>query len=245
MAMQTPDRRVAIVTGGNKGIGFAIARGLGEFGDHVLVGCRNGARGETAAASLRAEGFVVDALPLDVTDDASITAAASLVEARFGRLDVLVNNAGVALDRQAGALPLSRIMRDTFAVNVIGVACMIEAFMPLLARSKAGRIVNLSSGLGSLALNSDPASEYAAFKFPAYNSSKAAVNMLTIVYAARLSDQGIKVNAVDPGYTATDLNAHRGTRTPAQAAAIAIRLASLDDAGPTGGFFDEAGTVAW
>ena len=243
--MQTSDRRIAVVTGGNKGIGFAIARGLAQAGDQVLIGCRDGARGEAAAASLRAEGLVVDALPLDVTDDASIAAAAKLVETRFGRLHVLVNNAGIALDRQTGTLPLSQIMRDTFAVNVIGVACMIEAFAPLLARSKAGRIVNLSSGLGSLALNSDPAGEYAAFKFPAYNSSKAAVNMLTVVYAARLADKGIKVNAVDPGYTATDLNAHRGTRTPAQGAAIAVRLASLDDAGPTGGFFDEAGVVSW
>ena len=243
--MQTSDRRIAVVTGGNKGIGFAIARGLAQAGDQVLIGCRDGARGEAAAASLRAEGLVVDALPLDVTDDASIASAAKLVETRFGRLDVLVNNAGIALDRQTGTLPLSQIMRDTFAVNVIGVACMIEAFAPLLTRSKAGRIVNLSSGLGSLALNSDPAGEYAAFKFPAYNSSKAAVNMLTVVYAARLADKGIKVNAVDPGYTATDLNAHRGTRTPAQGAAIAVRLASLDDAGPTGGFFDEAGVVSW
>jgi len=243
--MQTSDRRIAVVTGGNKGIGFAIARGLAQAGDQVLIGCRDDARGEAAAASLRAEGLVVDALPLDVTDDASIASAAKLVETRFGRLDVLVNNAGIALDRQTGTLPLSQIMRDTFAVNVIGLACMIEAFAPLLARSKAGRIVNLSSGLGSLALNSDPAGEYAAFKFPAYNSSKAAVNMLTVVYAARLADKGIKVNAVDPGYTATDLNAHRGTRTPAQGAAIAVRLASLDDAGPTGGFFDEAGVVSW
>jgi NAD(P)-dependent dehydrogenase (short-subunit alcohol dehydrogenase family) len=243
--MQTSDRRIVVVTGGNKGIGFAIARGLGEAGDHVLIGCRDGTRGEAAAASLRAEGLAVDALLLDVTDDASIAAAASLVEGRFGRLDVLVNNAGIALDRQAGTVPLSLIMRDTFAVNVIGVACMIEAFAPLLARSKAGRIVNLSSGLGSLALNSDPAGEYAAFKFPAYNSSKAAVNMLTVVYAARLADQGTKVNAVDPGYTATDLNANRGTRTPAQGAAIAIRMARIDDAGPTGGFFDEASVVAW
>lgn len=214
IALQTSDRRIAVVTGGNKGIGFAIARGLGQAGDHVLIGCRDGARGEAAGASLRAEGLLVDAMPLDVTDDGSIAAAANLVDTRFGRLDVLVKNAGLALDRQAGTLPLSLIMRDTFAVNVIGVACMIEAFAPLLAYSKAGRIVNLSSGLGSLALNSDPASKYAAFKFPAYNSSKAAVNMLTVVYATRLADQGIKVNAVDPGYTATDLNGHRGTRTP-------------------------------
>src|SRR5579863_8494464 len=114
--MQTLDRRIAVVTGGNKGIGFAIARGLPQAGDQVLIGCRDGARGEAAAASLRAEGLVVDALPLDVTDDASIAAAAKLVETRFGRLDVLVNNAGIALDRQTGTLPLSQIMRDTFAV---------------------------------------------------------------------------------------------------------------------------------
>lgn len=136
-------------------------------------------------------------------------------------------------------------MKDTFEVNVFGVACLIEAMTPLLALSNSPRIVNMASGLGSLALNSDPGYEFAKVKLSAYNTSKAAVCMLTVVYAARLADRGIKVNAADPGFCSTDLNGHTGRRTPAAGAAIAIKLATLDDDGPSGGFFDETGLVPW
>ncbi len=236
---------ISLVSGANKGIGLEIARGLAKAGHHVLIGCRDGATGERAAATLRAEGGYADPLPLDVTDDASIAAAAKAVGDRFGHLDVLVNNAGTALDGRSPTASLRSVFHDTFEVNVFGLACLTEAMAPLLAKSAHPRVVNVSSGLGSLTLAVDPASPYAAVKPPAYNSSKAAVNMLTVIYAARLRDQKIKVNAADPGYCATDLNGHSGPRTPAQGAIAAVRLATLDDDGPTGGYFDEDGTVPW
>ncbi len=237
--------RVALVSGANKGLGFEIARGLALANYHVLVGCRDMQNGERACAALRAERGRADALSLDVAYDTSISVAAGMIKERFDYLDVLVNNAGVALDRQIGASSLRAAMRDTFEINVFGLACLTEAMTPLLARSLRPRIVNMASGLGSLALNSDPNYEFAKVKLAAYNTSKAAVNMLTVVYAARLRDQGIKVNAADPGFCATDLNGHSGHRTALQGAAIAVKLATLDDAGPTGGFFDEAGPLPW
>ena len=240
-----PEKIVALVSGANKGIGLEIARGLARAGHLVLIGCRDAAAGEAAAATIRADGGCADPLPLDVADDASIAAAAATIQDRFGHLDVLVNNAGVALDRQATYAPLRATFRSTFEVNVFGLACLTEAMAPLLARSAHPRVVNVSSGLGSLTLNSDPTGPFAAVKPPAYNSSKAAVNMLTVVYAATLADRHIKVNAADPGYCATDLNNHSGPRTPAQGAAIATRLATLPDDGPTGGYFNDAGPVPW
>ena len=158
---------------------------------------------------------------------------------------MLVNNAGTALDGRVPDVPLRSVFRDTFEVNVFGLAALTEAMVPLLSKSPRPRIVNVSSGLGSLTLGSDPASPYAAVKPPAYNSSKAAVNMLTVVYAAQLRGKGVKVNAADPGYCATDLNGHSGPRTAAQGAIAAVRLATLDDDGPTGGYFDEAGPLPW
>jgi NAD(P)-dependent dehydrogenase (short-subunit alcohol dehydrogenase family) len=245
MPQPATPRKIALVTGGNKGIGFAIAHGLAALDMHVLIGCRSVERGEAAADRLREGGGQVDVLEVDVTDDASIAAAQMAVDVQFGRLDVLVNNAGVSLDAQIGARSLRSVMAATFDVNVFSVAAMIEAFAPLLARSDAPRIVNLSSGLGSLTQNSDPTYAFAGAKPTAYNASKAAVNMLTVLYAAKLGDRGIKINAADPGFTATDLNDHRGTRTPEQGAIAAIRLATLDAGGPTGGFFDESGVVPW
>ena len=236
---------ISLISGANKGIGLEIARGLARAGHHVLIGCRDTAAGEAAAAKIRADGGHADPLPLDVTDDASIAAAAATIGDRFGHLDVLVNNAGTALDGRTPAAPLRSVFRDTFEVNVFGLACLTEAMAPLLGKSGHGRVVNVSSGLGSLALAVDPASPYAAIKPPAYNSSKAAVNMLTVIYAARLGAQGVKVNAVDPGYCATDLNGHSGPRTPAQGAIAAIRMATLPDDGPTGGYVDEDGPVPW
>ena len=233
---------LALVSGANKGIGLEVARGLVAAGHHVLVGCRDRDAGERAAADL---GGGAEAFPLDVTDDGSIAAAAAAIAGRFGHLDVLVNNAGTALDGRTPGRPLRAVFRDTFDVNVFGLACLTEAMAPLLAKSARGRVVNVSSGLGSLTLAVDPASPYAAIKPPAYNSSKAAVNMLTVCYAARLAPHGVKVNAADPGYCATDLNGHSGPRTPAQGAIAAVRLATLPDDGPTAGYFDEDGPVPW
>ncbi len=239
------DKKIALITGANKGIGKEIARQLGASGMTVLIGARDAARGKEAADELKIGG--ADACPIlvDVTDQAGIDAAAAQVEQDYGRLDVLVNNAGIALDAGPASTLELDTLRRTYETNVFGVFSVTKAFLPLLQKSEAGRIVNMSSGLGSLTQNSDPNSEYAAVKPLAYNSSKAALNMMTVIFAAELKDTAIKVNAADPGYTATDLNQHRGPRTVAQGATIAVRLATLPEDGPTGGYFDENGVVPW
>ncbi len=237
--------KVALITGANKGIGLEIARQLGKQGITVLVGARDPERAAEAVAKLTDDGSDAHAVALDVTDADSVAAAAQDVEARFGRLDVLVNNAGIALDDGPPSRVSLDIVRRTYEVNVFGVIGVTQAFLPLLRKSDAGRIVNMSSGLGSLTQNSDPNWGFAAVKPSAYNSSKAALNMVTVLLAAELKDAGIKVNAADPGFTATDLNQHRGTRTVEQGATEAVRLATLPADGPTGGYFDEDGPVAW
>jgi NAD(P)-dependent dehydrogenase (short-subunit alcohol dehydrogenase family) len=240
-----PDRRVAVVTGANKGIGFEIARQLAREGITVYLGARDEARGRAAAEKLRAEGLDARPLRLDVTDDRSVAAAASALEKDAGRLDVLVNNAGVALDDAPPSRLSGEVLRRTYETNVFGVVRVTQAFLPLLRRSDAGRIVNLSSGLGSLALNSDPRWEFARVKFLAYNSSKSAVNAITVQFAHELRDTPIKVNAADPGYVATDMNANRGVRSVEQGAATPVRLATLPADGPTGGYFNDDGPVPW
>jgi len=244
--------KVALVTGANKGIGEEIARQLGEQGMTVLLAARDAARGEETAAELRQQGIDAHAIRLDVTDPVGMDEAARDVERQFGKLDVLVNNAGIALDRgrPASAIDVDTLRR-TYETNVFGVVAVTQAFLPLLRKSDAGRIVNLSSALGSLTQNSetlftsDPGWEFAGVKALAYNSSKAALNMITVIFAAELRDTPIKVNAADPDFTSTDLNQHRGTRTVAQGARAAVRLATLPADGPTGGYFDEDGAVPW
>ena len=240
------DEKIALITGANKGIGKEIARQLGAQGYHVLIGARDEGRGAEAAADLTKDGIQAHAVALDVTDQASIDGAVSQIESDYGRLDVLVNNAGIALDSGGPASDTEvETLRRTYETNVFGVFAVTKALLPLLKKSGAGRIVNLSSGLGSLAQNSDPNWGFAAAKPVAYNSSKAALNMLTVIFAAELKDTPIKVNAADPGFTATDLNQHRGTRTVQQGATAAVRLATLPEDGPTGGYFDEDGPVPW
>ena len=241
------DKKVALITGANKGIGKEIARQLGALGMTVLIGARDPQRGEEAAAELRASGADAQALILDVTDPATIDAAAAKIESDYGRLDVLVNNAGISADGgPSSALTLTLAnLRRTYETNVFGVFSVTQAFVPLLKKSPAGRIVNLSSGLGSLTQNSDPGWEHAPVKPLAYNSSKAALNMMTVIFADALQDTPIKVNAADPGYTATDLNRHSGPRTVEQGATEPVRLATLPEDGPTGGYFDENGVVPW
>jgi NAD(P)-dependent dehydrogenase (short-subunit alcohol dehydrogenase family) len=239
------DKKAALITGANKGIGKDIARQLGALGMTVLVGARDAGRGEEAAAELRAGGADAHAVTLDVTDPATINAAAAKIESDYGRLDVLVNNAGIALDRGPSSASEIEDLRRTYETNVFGVFSVTKAFVPLLQKSEGGRIVNVSSGLGSLTGNSDPNWEFAGVKPLAYNSSKAALNMMTIIFAAELKDTPIKVNAADPGYCATDLNGHSGPRTVAQGATVAVYLATLPADGPTGGFFDENGAVPW
>jgi NAD(P)-dependent dehydrogenase (short-subunit alcohol dehydrogenase family) len=240
-----PDRCVAVVTGANKGIGLEIARQLARQGITVYLGARDEARGRAAAEKLRAEGLDARPLRLDVTDDRSVAAAASALEKDAGRLDVLVNNAGVALDDAPPSRLSGEVLRRTYETNVFGVVRVTQAFLPLLRRSDAGRIVNLSSGLGSLALNSDPGWAFAPVKYLAYNSSKTALNAITVQFAHELRETPIKVNAADPGYVATDMNRHQGVRSVEQGAATPVRLATLPADGPTGGYFNDDGPVPW
>ena len=238
--------RVALVTGANKGIGFEVARGLGKAGMTVLLGARDQGRGEEAAAKLREEGFDVREIALDLGDEATIRNAAERIETEFGRLDVLVNNAGITApgDGMPGQADLTAVRR-TFETNFFATLALTQTMLPLVRRSEAGRIVNVSSGLGSLTFNTDASSPYAEVKPVGYNASKAALNMATAGLAYELRDTGIKVNSADPGYTATDLNGNSGPQTVEEGAEAILRLAQLPAKGPTGGFFDRHGTVPW
>ena len=239
--------KVALITGANKGIGYEIARQLGSRGATVLIGARDIKRGEEAANKLRLNEIDARSVQLDVTDQKTIDSAGKQIESEFQKLDILVNNAGIISD--SDRLPPSQVdietLRHTYETNVFGVFAVTKAMLPLLKKSKAGRIVNLSSGLASLTLNSDPNYEFANSKLLAYNSSKTAVNAITVVLAAELKDTPIKINAADPGFTATDINQYQGYRTVEQGAIAAVRLATLPDDGSSGGFFDENGVVPW
>ncbi|MGQ4271999.1 SDR family oxidoreductase [Nocardiopsis changdeensis] len=236
------DTKTALVTGANKGIGLAIARGLGQVGFRVAVGARDDGRREAAVERLRSEGVDAFGVALDVTSDEGVAAAAEAVEEEAGRLDVLVNNAGIAGRSDGGGqdpttLDLD-VVRTVLETNVFGVVRVTNAMLPLLRRSDAPRIVNMSSNMGSLTLRTGPV-------LAAYAPSKTMLNAVTVQYARRFADTGIIVNAACPGYVATDFTGFNGSRTPEQGAAIAIRLATLPDDGPRGGFFDEAGAVPW
>ncbi|MFG3621208.1 SDR family oxidoreductase [Nocardia sp. NPDC047654] len=239
------EQTIALVTGANKGIGYEIAAGLGALGWRVGVGARDEQRREAAVAKLRAGGADAFGVPLDVTDDASVAAAAELLADRFGRLDVLVNNAAIT-----GGMPQTpsavdpATVRAAVETNVIGVIRVTNAALPLLRRSASPRIVNMSSTVGSLTLQTTPGADTGPIS-AAYSASKTFLNAVTVQYVKELRDTNILINAACPGFTATDLNGFRGVRTPAQGAAIAVRLATLPDDGPTGGFFDDAGVVPW
>ncbi|MGY1898787.1 SDR family oxidoreductase [Nocardia gipuzkoensis] len=239
------EQTIALVTGANKGIGYQIAAGLGALGWSVGVGARDEQRREAAVQKLRAAGADAFGVPLDVTDDASVAAAAELIEDRIGRLDVLVNNAAIT-----GGMPQTPTAVDPATVraavetNVIGVIRVTNAVLPLLRRSASPRIVNMSSTVGSLARQTTPGTDTGPIS-AAYTASKTFLNAVTVQYVKELRDTNILINAACPGFTTTDLNGFRGVRTPEQGAAIAIKLATLPDGGPTGGFFDDAGVVPW
>ncbi|NYH53057.1 NAD(P)-dependent dehydrogenase (short-subunit alcohol dehydrogenase family) [Nocardiopsis arvandica] len=232
---KTQNDRIALVTGANKGIGFQTARLLGLEGMTVLVGSRDAERGAEAEKALREEGADARALALDVTDAESVRAAAARVEADFGRLDVLVNNAGVAMGWGGiGDTDPNTFLR-TLEVNVVGTVTVTDAFLDLLRRSESARVVNVSSEIGSIGTMTDPASPFFAMEGNAgYPASKAAVNMVTALYAKALAPAGAKVNAANPGYCETDLNHNTGHRTPEQGARVSLHLATLPDDGPSG-----------
>ncbi len=237
--------KVALVTGANKGIGLEIARQLGKHGFTVYVGARNPALGEAAAAKLRSENLDARSLLLDLNQPPTSQAAARTIQSDFQHLDVLVNNAAIVdpADGPPGAVD-PNVVRRVMETNFFGTLAVTQALLPLLRAAPAARIVNVSSGLGSLTLNADPAGLFAAFQFVGYNTSKAALNMLTIQLAYELRDTNIKVNAVSPGAVATDMNP-QGTLTTEEGASEPVRLALLPADGPSGGFFHSAGSYPW
>ncbi|TDQ54849.1 SDR family NAD(P)-dependent oxidoreductase [Actinorugispora endophytica] len=230
--------KTIFITGANKGLGFETARRLTGLGHTVLLGARDVGRGRRAAAELG-----VRFVRIDVTDDASVAAAAADVAAEEGRIDVLVNNAGIT----GGAVPAEELTGAEAALvldtNVVSVVRVTTAFLPLLRASDAPTVVNVSSGLGSVALTHDPERVESKVIAPVYAASKAAVTMLTTQYAKALGD--VRFNAVDPGYTATDLNGHSGTQTVTEGTDAIVTLATEDPGAGTGRFIDRYGTLAW
>ncbi|MFC9294408.1 SDR family oxidoreductase [Streptomyces sp. NPDC057011] len=248
--MPDPSSPLALVTGANRGIGLETARQLASAGIRVLLAGRDREAVNGAADELRADGLAADPLVLDVTDPESIRAAAAEVDGSHGRLDILVNNAAIRIEeygKQPSEQPM-RQWRETFDTNLFGVVEVTTAFLPLLARSTAGRIVNVSSLLGSLTTHSDPDS-YAyspMFKsLPAYSASKSAVNSWTVHLAYELRDTPVKVNAVHPGYTKTGMNDGAGDLDVTDGARTSVAMALLDADGPTGTYTHSGETVPW
>lgn len=247
----TPTNLIALVTGANKGIGLEIARQLTELGHTVFVGARSKEKAEEAASQLREGGGDALALVIDVTNPTSVASAAATVAARFGHLDALINNAGISHQPGvdfAGQVPGTADVdhiRFVFETNVFGVVSVTSAFLPLLRKSSTPRIVNVSSSAGSLTLMSDPELFDQNPVALGYVSSKTALTAMTIQYARGLAAENILVNAISPGFVATDLNGHRGVRTPSEGAASAVRMATIAADGPTGTLTDDDGTVAW
>ena len=244
--------KIAVITGANRGLGFATARRLGQSGVRVIVGARNLANGEEAAARLRREGLDCEPLSIDVDSPASVREAAKLVEREHGRIDILINNAGILPEATAPDVdrPLDLgMVRETFETNVFGTISVTNEFLPLLRRSASGRIVNVSSTMGSLTDQTDPSSPYYGLLVPAYQMSKAALNGFTIALSKALTDTSIKVNSVCPGWVQTDLggseNRAAAPTTADEAAQIVVDMASIPDDGPTGRFVDRDGAVAW
>lgn len=241
------NNRIALVTGANKGIGLEIARQLAQAGVNVILGARAAGRAAAAIEDLATQGLVAQSLSIDLNDQASIAAAAQTIEAQYGRLDILVNNAGI-VDASDGPPSTSsaEAARRIMDTNFIGTLAVTQAMLPLLRRAPAARIVNVSSSLGSLTVNSDPTSPYYDARLIGYNASKAAVNMLTVQLAQELRDTAIVVNSVSPGYVKTDLTGHNGYMTPEEGARLPVQYALLREGDAvTGKFVEESGITPW
>ena len=242
------EKQIALITGANKGIGFETARQLGAHGFTVLVGARDESKGREAVAKLDGEGFNAEFVRLDVTDAETIKLAGQTVAEKFGRLDVLINNAGIYVDVENSVRDTSDdVLRNTFETNFFGAWKTVQIFLPLLEKSDAPRIVNVSSRMGSLAEIGDPKSFYDRFRPPAYAASKTALNALTALLAREMRDNPkIKINSICPGYVN---NGSPGTedapRTVEQGAKIIVAMATLGADGVSGGFVDDNGNIAW
>jgi NAD(P)-dependent dehydrogenase (short-subunit alcohol dehydrogenase family) len=242
--------KIALITGANRGLGFETARQLGRRGIRTIVGARDAAKGAQAAERLRDEGIDAHAVELDVSSGASVRSAAQRIRAEHGGLDILVNNAGILPEAAAetnGPVDVD-MFRETYETNVFGAVTVIQELLPLLRESDAGRIVNVSSTMGSLADQSDPASPYYALDVPAYRTSKLALNGITVALAKQLADTPIKVNAICPGSVKTDLapgNREQAPDTPEEGSRIVVEMATLPDDGPSGRFVDRDGAVPW
>lgn len=241
-------KKIALVTGANKGIGFETVRQLAAKGIFVLLGARDEKRGAEAAAQLKQEGLDVEFLQVDVNDVASQEKAAQFIAEKYGKLDILVNNAGVAKDFQVPASQGSlEQWRETFETNVFNLVALTQKLLPLVKKSDAGRIVNLTSILGSLALHSDPTSPIAGSSSSgtAYNASKSALNMFTVNLANELKGTSVKVNAAHPGWVKTDMGGEAAPLEIPDGAKTSVILATLPDDGPTGGYFYLNDTLPW
>jgi len=243
--------KVALVTGANKGIGFETARQLAGQGIAVLLGARDEARGTSAAERLQAAGFNAQFLHLDVDDAKTHEGAARFIEENFGKLDIFINNAAIAIDAMEGGQPVPasqtplEVYRKTFETNFFNLIALTQKLLPLVRKSDAGRIVNLSSILGSLTLHSDPASPFYDYKVPAYNLSKSALNAFTVHLAYELRDTPIKVNAAHPGYVKTDMNNEQGSMAVEDGAKTSVMLATLPADAPTGRFIHLGEELPW
>lgn len=238
--------KIALVSGANKGIGLETARQLGQLDFHVLMGARDQARGEAAAAELQGEGLSVDFVHLDMNDADSFRSVSELIESKFGKLDALVNNAAVGLDWGVPPSVVTReAMEQTFQTNVFGVIELTQVLLPLIAQSESGRIVNLTSNIGSLGNQSESSElkDYAGAL--AYCSSKAALNMFTVLLAKELRNTNIKVNSAHPGWVQTDMGGEQAPMKIEDGAKTSVWLATLPEDGPSGGFFHRQKPIAW
>jgi len=247
--MSTSQQRIALITGGNRGIGFETAKKLGEQGIKVIIGARDPHKGEQAVAELKALGVDAEYVHYDATQASASQAVATALESRFGKLDILVNNAGILKEELIGQNNTLSVDQDTlkttFEANFFAVVALTQALLPLLQRSPAARIVNLSSILGSQTLHSTPNSPIEVAKGLAYNASKSALNMFTIHLAHALKDSHIKVNSAHPGWVKTDLGGPNAPMEISDSWKTSVRLATLDEQGPTGGYFHEDQPLPW
>lgn len=247
MAQST--QKVAFITGANRGIGFETAKGLGALGITVILGVRDLTKGQNAVKTLQASGIKTEAIVYDATQDNAGTAVYDYINQHYGKLDILVNNAGILKEALVGGNNSStvsqQVLQATFQTNLFAVVALTQTLLPLIKKSEAGRIVNLSSILASLTLHSMPDSPIDPAKGFAYNASKTALNAYTVHLAHELKNTQIKVNSAHPGWVKTELGGEHAPMEVADSGKTSVRLATLDAAGPTGGFFHEADTLPW